>query len=161
MRALHAVAATAALGAALLAAAPANAGPYLAYEAHGSVEQVYATGLEPGQKVKLIDESGATIETNKATAEGGVLFRRVDPGPGYTVKPQGGDESDELTVLTDAAAPPDESVYDQDINPDGYQYLETRDGTKLAINVHPPPTSRASSPACRSPTSRSALPRRP
>ena len=83
-------------------------------------------------------KGGETIETNKATAEGGVLFRRVDPGPGYTVKPQGDDASDDLTVLTDASAPPDESVYDQDITPEGYQYLETRDGTKLAINVHPP-----------------------
>ena len=36
------------------------------------------------------------------------------------------------------SAPPDESVYDQEIDPDGYQYLETRDGTKLAISVHPP-----------------------
>jgi uncharacterized protein len=133
------VAATAALSGALLAAAPANAGPYLAYEAHGSVEQVYATGLEPDQTVALIDKSGETIETNKATAEGGVLFRRVDPGRGYTVKPEGDEESDKLRVITDRPAPPDpESVYDQDINPDGYQYLETRDGTKLAINVHPP-----------------------
>ena len=127
-----------ALGAALCFAAPASAGPYLAYEAHGSVEQAYATGLEPGQMVDLIDKNGDTIETNKATAEGGVLFRRVKPGQGYTVKPQGDPASDELTVLTDASAPPDESVYDQDIDPDGYQYLETRDGTKLAINVHPP-----------------------
>ncbi|HYH62319.1 MAG TPA: CocE/NonD family hydrolase [Solirubrobacterales bacterium] len=121
-----------------LFAAPASAGTDPGYEARGSVEQVYATGLEPGQLVDLIDEGGETIETNKATAEGGVLFRRVDPGPGYTVKPQGGEESDELTVLTDESAPPDESVYDQEIEPDGYQYLETRDGTKLAISVHPP-----------------------
>ena len=121
----------------MLFAPPASAGTDT-FEARGSVEQVYATGLEPGQPVDLIDKNGETIETNKATAEGGVLFRRVKPGKGYRVKPQGDDASDALQVLTDKPAPPDESVYDQEIDPDGYQYLETRDGTKLAISVHPP-----------------------
>ena len=32
----------------------------------------------------------------------------------------------------------DTGVYDQSIPSDGYGYLTTRDGTKLAINVHPP-----------------------
>ncbi len=121
----------------MLFAPPASAGTDT-FEARGSVEQVYATGLEPGQPVDLIDKNGETIETNKATAEGGVLFRRVKPGKGYRVKPQGDDASEALQVLTDKPAPPDESVYDQEIEPDGYQYLETRDGTKLAISVHPP-----------------------
>ena len=38
----------------------------------------------------------------------------------------------------DQAAPPDTGVYGQSIPSDGYGYLTTRDGTKLAINVHPP-----------------------
>ena len=39
---------------------------------------------------------------------------------------------------TDAAAPWDPSIYNQSISDNGYQYLTTRDGTKLAIDVHPP-----------------------
>ena len=39
---------------------------------------------------------------------------------------------------TDAAAPWDPSIYKQKISDNGYQYLTTRDGTKLAIDVHPP-----------------------
>ena len=39
---------------------------------------------------------------------------------------------------TDAAAPWDPSIYNQTISDNGYQYLTTRDGTKLAIDVHPP-----------------------
>ena len=109
------------------------------FEARGSVEQVYATGLEPGEPMLLINRRGKTLEKNKATAEGGVLFRRVKPGRGYRVKPEnGGASSPKLRVLSERPAPPDESVYDQEIEPDGYQYLETRDGTKLAIAVHPP-----------------------
>ena len=50
----------------------------------------------------------------------------------------GGAASPPLTVLSDQAAPPDAGVYDQSIPSDGYGYLTTRDGTKLAINVHPP-----------------------
>ena len=118
-------------------AASASAGTDLTYEARGSVEQVYATGLEPGQKVTLLRRH-RSLATNSATAEGGVLFRHVKPGKGYKVQPQGFDPSEKLTVMTDRAAPPDESVYDQEIEPDGYQYLETRDGTELAISVHPP-----------------------
>jgi predicted acyl esterase len=50
----------------------------------------------------------------------------------------GGEQSDPLTVLSDAAAPPSNDVYNQTLPSSGYGYLTTRDGTKLAINVHPP-----------------------
>ena len=41
-------------------------------------------------------------------------------------------------MLTQRSAPPNTSIYEQKIEPYGYQYLTTRDGTKLAIDVHPP-----------------------
>src|SRR6478736_2992416 len=78
-----------AIAAAVLAAAPVAAADV---NAHGSVEQVYATGLQPGA----------------------------------------------LTVLSTQSAPPSTDVYNHSIPSDGYGYLTTRDGTKLAINVHPP-----------------------
>jgi predicted acyl esterase len=56
-----------------------------------------------------------------------------------------GAESPPLTVHSDAAAPWDPSIYNQSIGSNGYQYLTTRDGTKLAIYVHPP-TSPAGEP---------------
>ena len=57
-----------------------------------------------------------------------------------------GEESGPLTVHSDAAAPWDPSIYKQSIPDDGYGYLTTRDGTKLAIDVHPP-THPAGEPA--------------
>ena len=45
----------------------------------------------------------------------------------------------------DAAAPWDPDIYNQSIPDNGYTYLTTRDGTKLAIDVHPP-TSPAGEP---------------
>ncbi|MGH2985505.1 MAG: CocE/NonD family hydrolase, partial [Solirubrobacterales bacterium] len=110
-----------------------------AFSAHGSVEQVYVTGLRPGAKVALLDRGGRKLKTDRANAQGGALFRRVKPGGGYRVRldPEG-TKSEPLKVLSKRPAPPSTDIYDQEIPPDGYGYLTTRDGTKLAINVHPP-----------------------
>ena len=108
----------------------------------GSVEQVYATGLTPSASVSLLDDQGTILKSQTVNELGGVLFREVPPGDGYRVESEG-IQSSPLTVHTDEAAPWDPSIYDQTIEPKGYQYLTTRDGTKLALTVHPP-TSPAS-----------------
>jgi uncharacterized protein len=109
------------------------------FTARGSAEQVYVTGLAPSEQVSLLNSAGTTIATRPATAQGGVLFRDVPPGTGYRVRPAaGGEASDPLTVLSTQPAPPTTAVYDQAIPSSGYGYLTTRDGTRLAINVHPP-----------------------
>ena len=41
-------------------------------------------------------------------------------------------------MLSTRPAPPNTNVYNQTIPSSGYRYLTTRDGTKLAIDVHPP-----------------------
>ena len=116
-------------------AAPASAAAPLA--AHGSVEQVYVTGLGPGARASLLDRAGRTVVSKAADSLGGVLFRNVVPGTGYRVR-AGNSESGVLTVLPTRPQPPSTSFYNQQIAPSGYGYLTTRDGTKLAIDVHPP-----------------------
>jgi uncharacterized protein len=117
-----------------------------AFSAHGSVEQVYATGLLPGAQMSLLNSRGATVYTQSADSLGGLLFRDVTPGTGYRVRlASNGELSEPLTVHSDAAAPWDPSVYEQEIPDNGYTYLTTRDGIKLAIDVHPP-TSPAGEP---------------
>src|SRR3954447_11860522 len=108
-----------------------------AVDAHGSARQVYATGLKAGAKATLLNGKGRTVKSKKVSSLGSVLFRSVTPGDGYRVS-VGGEKSDALKVISNAAAPPSTSVYDQQIPSSGYGYLTTRDGTKLAINVHPP-----------------------
>jgi predicted acyl esterase len=107
------------------------------FDAHGSVEQVYATGLVPGAQVSLYDGEGHEVATKSADGLGGVLFREVPPGGGYQLA-SGGEESPPLQVLTTQSAPPSTEIYNQSIPSSGYGYLTTRDGTKLAIDVHPP-----------------------
>src|SRR5947209_17079519 len=110
-----------------------------AFSAHGSAEQVYVTGLDGGTKMALLDRRGRTVQTGAADTLGGLLFRNVRPGSGYRVRPAGGGApSTPLTVMSTRPAPPSTSVYAQTIPSSGYGYLTTRDGTKLAIYVHPP-----------------------
>ncbi|HLJ99575.1 MAG TPA: CocE/NonD family hydrolase [Streptosporangiaceae bacterium] len=83
------------------------------------------------------------MATKRADSLGGVLFRNVPPGRGYRLR-QRAERSGPLTVLSERPAPPDPAaLYRQRIPVSGYGYLTTRDGTKLAIDVHlpsgPPP----------------------
>jgi len=109
------------------------------FEARGSAEQVYATGADPGAELTLVDGAGQTVATRTVNDLGGALFRNVAPGSGYRVRGSGdGATSAPLTVMSTQAAPPSTDVYDQTLPSRGYGYLTTRDGTKLAISVHPP-----------------------
>jgi predicted acyl esterase len=110
-----------------------------AYTARGSVEQVYVTAAAPGTQLSLLNSAGTTVATQKVNSLGGLLFRNVTPGSGYRVRPAaGGTASGPLTVLSTQSAPPSTAVYNQNIPSSGYGYLNTRDGTKLSIYVHPP-----------------------
>jgi predicted acyl esterase len=130
------LAAALSVAALVLAAAASSAA---AFTAQGSAEQVYVIGLAPSQKMALITPAGKTLYVQRADSLGGLLFRLVPPGAGYHVRayPHGA-SSPAITVHSDASTPWDTSFYNQPIANHGYQYLTTRDGTKLAIYVHPP-----------------------
>jgi predicted acyl esterase len=116
------------------------------FSAHGSAEQVYVTGLAGDARMSLLNRKGRRLHTGRADSLGGLLFRNVPPGSGYRVRllPHGA-KSGPITVYSGRAAPWNPSVYNQSIPDNGYGYLTTRDGTKLAIDVHPP-TSPAGEP---------------
>src|SRR3954466_11399466 len=93
----------------VLAFAGAATAAEAAIDAHGSVEQVYATGLAPSGPASLLDRNGRTVATEHADSLGGLIFRAVKPGAGYRVL-AGGDTSPPLTVLDKRPAPPSTSV---------------------------------------------------
>jgi uncharacterized protein len=128
----------------LLATASASA-----FSTQGSAEQVYVTGLAANASASLLNASGGTVQTQNADSLGGLLFRKVAPGAGYQVRvTSNGETSGPITVHSTAAAPWDPNIYAEQegkIEDNGYTYLTTRDGTKLAIDVHPP-TSPAGEP---------------
>lgn len=113
------------------------------FAAYGSVGQVYVVPGLGAQlshaKLTLVDSGGRTVATQQADSLGGVLFRNVHPGSGYKVRlDSDGYESGPITVHSDAVRPWDLAIYEQSIPSNGYSYLTTRDGTQLAIDVHPP-----------------------
>ncbi len=136
--ALFAIAMSIALVVTALSAAQASAGPST-FTAVGSAEQVYVTGLAPNASASLVTHSGKTLYTQNADPLGGLLFREVPPGMGYRVRRNSdGTESGQITVHSDAAMPWHTDFYTQPIADTGYQYLTTRDGTQLAVDVHLP-----------------------
>src|SRR3954451_4179957 len=122
-----------------LASVLASSASAATFNARGSVEQVYVTDLPAGAGISLLNSGGAVVATRNANQLGGALFRDVQPGSGYRVRLDStGETSDPLTVLTTQSAPPSTDVYNQTVPSDGYGYMQTRDGTKLAYSVHPP-----------------------
>ncbi|MCW2968851.1 MAG: CocE/NonD family hydrolase [Solirubrobacteraceae bacterium] len=103
----------------------------------GSAEQVLVTGAKHGARVVLVDRHSVTTAAAKADSLGGVMFRQIKPGKGYRVR-QGHTLSRAVTVYSTRSAPLSTKSYNQKIPASGYGYLTTRDGTKLAIDVHPP-----------------------
>ncbi|MEP6626139.1 MAG: hypothetical protein ABJC79_16955, partial [Acidimicrobiia bacterium] len=129
-----------------LTSVEASAATPPAFTATGSARQVYATGLAPSTSMALVDRAGATVATRDVDALGGLLFRNVTPGTGYHVRRvSDGAQSGPVTVHGEAPAQWNKNIYNQSIPSNGYTYLTTRDGTQLAINVHPP-TSPAGEP---------------
>jgi len=118
-------------------ASASQAASPITFVATGSVDQVYVTGLLAGTSADLVNGFGRRIATNSADSLGGLIFYNVPAGTGYRVRVSG-QQSDPVTVHTAASAPWDSSVYNQSIPDNGYGYLTTRDGTKLAYSVHTP-----------------------
>ncbi|MCU1590994.1 MAG: peptidase, partial [Frankiales bacterium] len=119
---------------AAVAAPSAPAGPFTA---RGSAGQIDVTGVAAGAKVELLNGAGYKVATRTANALGGALFRNVHPTSGYHVW-AGGKDSGPITVHSNDPAQWNADIYKQPIPDDGYGYLTTRDGTKLAYNVWPP-----------------------
>lgn len=110
-----------------------------AWVAHGSVRQIWLTDADAGRELVLTDARGHSLRPAVADAQGSLLLRDVEPGEYRVVA--GTPESFVATgplAVTAWDEHPDASFYEaQRIDP-GYGYLETRDGTKLAINVYLP-----------------------
>ena len=129
--------ATALLGLVVLGTAPAATAATLPV-AHGSVNQVWATGIPANSTTSLLNRAGKVVQTEKADAQGGVLYRNVPAGSGYRLRLASHATSAPVTVHKLTAAPWDPSIYEQTLKSSGYGYVTTRDGTKLAYAVHLP-----------------------
>ena len=106
------------------------------FSAHGSVEQVYVTHAAPGDTLDLQNAAHTTVDHGTVDDLGSLLFHNVAPGDGYTVV-DGEQVSAPLHVMSQSEVPP-QSLYDNQQLVDGFQYITTRDGTKLSAEVSLP-----------------------
>ncbi len=120
-----------------LALTPAAASAANSLAVHGSVNQVYVTGAQPGTSLRLIDRKGRKVSTKPVGLLGGVIFRRIPAGK-YRVRAADGSRSVRIGVMRDRAAPKDPSIYNQTLPEGGYGYMNTRDGTSLSLDVRLP-----------------------
>jgi predicted acyl esterase len=122
----------------LAAAAPArepDAGPLAA---QGGVGQVAVTGAAPLTPLRLVDRGRRSVARGTSDSNGALLVRNVAPGRGYhVVSSDGRARSGAVEVLRPDQHPPPAFYRAQHLGP-GYQYLTTRDGTTLAVNVRLP-----------------------
>lgn len=117
-------------------------------EAHGGTGQIWLLD-EPEATYELIDAEGEVVETQlldesgevelvderPADERGALVLRYVEPGEGYVVRRTDGSEQSEPITVTAFDEHPDASFYEEQELVEGYQYLTTRDGTKLAANI--------------------------
>jgi uncharacterized protein len=121
---------------AIVAFSPAGASAANSLAVHGSVEQVYVTGAQPGTSLRLV-RKGKVVSKKPVGTLGGVVFRRIPTGKGYRVRAADGSLSRRIAVMSERA-PKNTSIYDQTLPAGGYGYLYTRDGTSLALDVRLP-----------------------
>ena len=126
----------AAVGIALMMPAGASAANNL--NVHGSANQVYVTGAQPGQSLRLLDSKRKRVATRAVGSLGGVLFRKVAAAKGYRVQAADGSLSSRVAAFGTRPAPKNPGIYNQTLPAGGYGYMSTRDGTSLALDVRLP-----------------------
>lgn len=99
-----------------------------------SVEQLHVTHAEPGIELEVVDDTGAVVASGKADAQGSLVFRKLAPGSGYAVR-SASEQASPLTVMSIDGSAPDPEFYSSQTLEPGFGYIETRDGTQLAIYV--------------------------
>jgi hypothetical protein len=107
-------------------------------QARGSVEQIHVWKAPPLTKIEVRDAEDELVQAGTTDALGSIVFRGVPPGDGYSVimpdntsvappKP--------LRVMAIAESLPSPDFYAGQKLVPGYNYITTRDGTKLAAYI--------------------------
>ncbi|HEY7268015.1 MAG TPA: hypothetical protein VH501_09985, partial [Solirubrobacterales bacterium] len=72
---------------------------------HGSVNQVYVTGAQPGTSLRLVRKMKSVkklrvVSKKPVGSLGGVVFRRIPTGKGYRVRAADGSLSRRVAVMS-------------------------------------------------------------
>ncbi|MFT6051590.1 MAG: putative acyl esterase [Halioglobus sp.] len=106
-----------------------------------SVGQLHVTGAQPELALAVYDSSGSQIITGSTDALGGLVFRNLSAGTDYSVRAEIGDPieaAQNLTVWSADESLPQTSFYSDQVLQPGFNYITTRDGTRLSAYVSLP-----------------------
>ena len=133
---LTVVALVALLAGLLTAPNVASAADAASFVLRPSVNQLYVLDATPGLGLELVDGADSVVGTGTVDAAGSFAWRELAAGP-YTVRTTGDPvEQSETVTVTDYDDPaPAQAFYDDQDLPEGFGYIETRDGTTLSANV--------------------------
>jgi predicted acyl esterase len=108
------------------------------FEVRESVEQLHVFGAAPALALELLSPAGELVASASTDARGSVVFRKLAPGTGYTLRVAAdhADSTDGLEVMSvESSLPADpDAFYAQPLAP-GFNYITTRDGTTLSAYV--------------------------
>src|SRR5678816_3201600 len=109
-----------------------------AFTVQPGIELVSILDATEGTEFVLEDSKGAELGRGNADRFGSLIFRYLEEGVTYTLRDtsEGGTTQDVTTLRLEDH--PDQSFYDGQTLEAGLQYIEMRDGTKLAAMGRPP-----------------------
>jgi predicted acyl esterase len=108
-----------------------------AIEVQPGIGFIAITGATPGGQIVLSDTKGKELGRAATDEFGSLIIRDLPQGGRFVVSEASGGAGTRVTVLRFADNPP-VGFYKKQKLVDGYQYIETRDGTLLAAMVRPP-----------------------
>lgn len=107
------------------------------FEVRESVNELDITHATPHAELGLYDSDGNLLQTASVDSLGSLIFRRIAPGDGYTVRTTSAPQQAQgpFEVWSVANSQPSDSFYSSQHLQPGYGYIKTRDGTTLAAYI--------------------------
>jgi predicted acyl esterase len=129
------------LGAPMVGVATGPATATATFTAHGSIDEAYVLGADPGQHLAVLNSGGVQVGQGTADRYGSLIVQNLTPGPGYVVQSSRGRvtvSTPSFSVLGTATPPPPTSFYSDQHLHAGLNYITMRDGITLAATVRLP-----------------------
>jgi hypothetical protein len=109
-----------------------------AFRVQEGIEFLAVLDAAEGTEFVLEDGKGNELAQGSADRFGSLIFRYLDAGTSYVVRDTSGDGGSQDVTTLRLADHPDASFYRAQTLEAGLQYIEMRDGTKLAAMVRAP-----------------------
>jgi predicted acyl esterase len=109
-----------------------------AFRVQEGIEFLAVLDAAEGTQFVLEDGKGKDLAQGTADRFGSLIFRYLDAGTSYVVRDTSGDGGSQDVTTLRLADHPDASFYRAQTLEAGLQYIEMRDGTKLAAMVRAP-----------------------